>query len=295
MREELLLLIIAAMVAGCTTALPEDGDTAAESGIDISASVTDSAIFADGGSTNLIVDITSNHHHSLEDVSISIANSRGLNVEGVTCTEGEVFTVGASQFGAPVTKHCVWRIEKGRASIPETADELRIPLTVFVTYESVVSPRTESLKVSFESGGEISPGEDDKQAVRADNGDLSVRASHESPVSADSGKVPLRLEVENTGPGTLQSLFRPPETREVRVSYGGSLPVRQVNMETTTCVDGDGGKTLNFIQGKQRASFECQFALTAQDLERTTFTLRPEVAYRYRLAMETPVTLVERN
>lgn len=296
MRNTALMLLVLAVLAGCTTPLSDGDDGGPDqerTGVTIDLSLTEDELF-EGGVTQMIVRVENYNPEPLTPFWVTLANAGDLVDAGaLTLAEGtehgDVTVCGVSEVPAeglagPGTRECIWEISPPEGFVPVRRDAVTLPLLLLMNYTGTVYSEDRALSVAFQDPEDITPGSTESRSVTVENGDIRATMTHTSPVSTDSGAVPVTVTVSNTGPGHIEG--------EVAVNFSGSLTQQSLDAESSSCLP---ELTLAFIRSQRTNTVECQFALSnPATLDDTEFTLRPEFTYTYRVSHELPLTVIDR-
>lgn len=287
MRLRIAALVLAVVVAGCTSPLGGgdggDDDGPAIRGVVVEQAELEDSTVSTGGSTRVILRVHNTNPTPVTDFSAAVTNTGPMTAEldSGPCDGGTLSAAAA----AATTRTCVWSID---ASGLGADDAGTYPLQLRIEYNSTLRMIKNTPKFTF-----VSDVEDRSTVTQSySNTELRMSVTHRPEHPTGVSTVEVDVDLADTGSGDVV----PVSGTDVALSYSGSMidAFREWGGEVS---EEDGKRRCrqaNFIAGSDTTAITCVLHSTSDSLsDGETLNLRIDADYGYRRYLELPLTVEE--
>ncbi len=278
MRTTVIVLLVAILLAGCTSPLASDdgsGDDEAPQarGLLIQDVSLEQSSIRPSQDTRLVLRIANTNPTDITDISVGLSNYGQL---APTQTEGECADGSISGMTAdmtePITETCAWSIDASNVDVDGGAQQ--IPITVTLEYSGTMTMQQSSMDFTFTEDASTQ-----SMSSSFTNGEITLSTTHQPEQLPDTDLVSIGIGVSNVGDGRVLD-------REVSISYTGPMTDLFSFPSDHRC------STLYFQENARSTSATCEFQRSGGTVtEGSSSRLRLEADYRYQRIRQVPLTV----
>lgn len=281
MRKTLIVLLLALILAGCTSPLsPDDGsgdDEAPQArGLLIQdVSLEQSSIRPSQG-TRLVLRIANTNPTDITGIDVGLSNFGQISQTQTEseCEDGSITGMSADMT-EPITETCAWSLDTSGVDV--SGGSQRIPITVTLEYSGTMTMQRSSMDFTFTEDASTQ-----STSSSFTNGEITLSTTHQPEQLPTTDSISIGIGVSNVGDGQVLG-------QQVNISYSGPMRDLFDFPQNHRC------STLYFQENARSTSATCEFTEFggggASLTDGSSSRLRLEADYRYQRIRQVPLTV----